>query len=355
MLRLILIAAFFLTGCAPTRNLSMFAPSNTQCYNRQTQPSTFVVDSHNHFRPFGHNALEYTKLLSYIKRRDILFVTAYGIGQTLPQDGQCQYFTQCSGVPVSPTITNDLINADNYQKFGSQGIHLTLSMSFPDLEKPEQITRQIRLLDKDYPGLFKWMGEVNLVKQALFNNGHQPTSLEKIAQWHEFMTILQQRNIPIAIHSDLGNDKSPTQYLYLMEAVLKQYPNNKIVWVHMGLSKEQSKMNPLEHIQIMKAKLDSHPNLMLDISWRILYDNYFSNPNSRDLYVDFLNQYSTRILPGSDFVATSDKTNKHYKATVEINSKINSHLNNEAFRHIVLGQNYLDLLGLDYRAPDICT
>ncbi|NQZ12599.1 MAG: amidohydrolase family protein, partial [Algicola sp.] len=262
---------------------------------------------------------------------------------------------QCPATPVKPRVDNEIINAENYLKLGAKGIHLTLSMSFADLGSPEQITAQIKQLDQSYPNLFKWMGEVNLVKQALFKNHHKATPIEKIAQWHDFMTILRQRNIPISIHSDLGNDESPTQYLFLMEEVLKRYPDNKIVWVHMGLSRELIAMDPVKHINIMKSKLDAHPNLMLDISWVILDDFYFSKPENRQLYVDLFNQYSTRILPGSDFVASANQTYKSFKAHVKDNSNINRYLDDNAFRNIVLGQNYIRLLGLNYQAPIICT
>ena len=349
-----LSCAFLLTACAPTRNLAMFAPSNTQCYTRNTQPSTFAVDSHHHFRSFGHKSLDYNTLLEYFTKQGIVFVNVYGIGQTLPKNSSCEFFTHCPGTPVKPSIDNDIINADNYLALGTKGIHLTLSMSFADLSNPEQVTIQIKQLDQSYPNLFKWMGELNLVKQALFKNGHKATPIEKITQWQDFMTILRQRNIPISIHSDLGNDESPTKYLFLMEEVLKLYPDNKIVWVHMGLSRELITMDPVQHINIMKSKLDAHPNLMLDIAWVILDEYYFSEPKRRQLYVDFFNQYSRRILPGSDFVASANQTYKSFKAHVKDNSNINRYLDDNAFRNIVLGQNYIRLLDLNYRAPTIC-
>jgi predicted TIM-barrel fold metal-dependent hydrolase len=351
---ILLSCAFLLTACAPTRNLTMFAPSNTRCYDRNTQPSTFAVDSHHHFRSFGHKSLDYNKLLQYFTKQGVVFVNAYGIGQTLPKSSTCEYVATCPGTPVKPSIDNDIINAQNSLKFGAQGIHLTLSMSFPDLADPAKITAKINQLDQSYPNLFKWMGEVNLVKQALFKNAHKATPIEKIAQWHDFMTILLKRDMPISIHSDLGNDESPTKYLFLMEEVLKQYPDNKIVWVHMGLSRELANMDPVQHIAIMKSKLDAHPNLMLDIAWRILDEYYFTEPQSRQRYVDFFNQYSTQILPGSDFVASANQTYKSFKASVAANSNINRYLDDNAFRNIVLGQNYIHLLGLNYRAPTIC-
>ncbi len=336
------------------RTLAMFKPGYNQCYDRNTEPYTFVVDSHNHFRPFGGNAVPMTELAEYFRRLGVLFVNVYGIGQTLPVDSGCEYYGDCPGVQVEPSIKNDFRNASNYLEFAPSDLNFTLSMSFPDLANPEYNSLQIQQLDKNYSGMFKWMGEVNLVKQALFPNGRHPTPIEAIKQW-DFMPTLKERNIPIAIHSDLGSDAEPTKYLYLMDEVLRLYPDNKIVWVHMGLSKELSNIDPAVHIPLLEERLDNYPNLMLDITWRVIYDNYFSKPTIREQYVTFLNKYSNRILPGTDFVASREKSYEVYAEEVQVNSQILLYLDNAAFRNIGLGQNYFDLMGLSqYTAPQIC-
>ena len=213
----------------------------------------------------------------------------------------------------------------------------------------------IYLLDKEYSKkLFRWMGEINLVKQALFNNGRKVVPKSRILEWAPFMSVLRERNIPLAIHSDLGNDNHPTQYISWMEEVLNLYPNNKIIWMHAGLSKELVKMNVDQHIQVMSSFLDRFSNLMIDLSWRVIYDSYFSDPTKRIKYVQFINKYSGRILPGTDFVASSDKNFNIYKTELEVTSYIYQYVNDEAFRNIALGQNYFQLLGLDYQSPTIC-
>ena len=88
--------------------------------------------------------------------------------------------------------------------------------------------------------MFKWAGELNVIKQALLKNNHEPATLESIDQWAPFMKILQDRGIPVTLHSDLGNDAEPTKFLYLMKHILEKYPRNKIelagpTW---GFSKE---------------------------------------------------------------------------------------------------------------------
>ena len=122
----------------------------------------------------------------------------------LPVSSACTYYLDCPATLVEPTLKNDFVNAANYLAARPERVHLTLSMTFPDLAEPDAVLAGIQLLDEEFPGVFQWMGEVNLVKQALFDNEHRPVPLAVIAQWAPFMAVLRERNIPIAIHSDLG-------------------------------------------------------------------------------------------------------------------------------------------------------
>ena len=324
------------------------------CYDRATQPQTAIVDTHLHFRPFGGPAVPFDEVMGYLRKTGVRFVNVYGIGQMLPVDSPCTYYLDCPGTPVIPTLKNDFANATSFLANPPDGIHVTLSMTFPDLGRPETVLAGIEVLDAEYPGMFRWMGEVNLVKQALFPNGHDAVPSGVIAEWAPFMAVLRERGIPIAIHSDLGSEEEPTRYLPLMQAVLDQYPDNRIVWMHMGLSRELTTFPAADHIALMSSMLDRHPNLMLDITWRVIDDSYFSREDYQPLYVDFLNEYSERILPGTDFLASSDKDFEVYRSELEVTSRILAFVDDEAFRNIALGGNYFRLLGLDYEAPRMC-
>ena len=334
--------------------LDAFRGDGAACYDRSVQPQTAVVDSHLHFRPFGGPAVPFEEIVQYLEATGVLFANVYGIGQMLPASSPCTYYLDCPGTPVTPTLRNDFVNAANAVTKTPEGLHLTLSMTFPDLADPDSILEGMALLDAEYPGLFRWMGEVNLVKQAVFGNGRRPVPAEAIDGWAGFMAVLRERGIPIAIHSDLGSDAEPTLYLPLMEQVLNTYPDNSIVWVHMGLSRELTTMDPARHAALMASMLERHPNLMLDITWRVLDDAYFSTPEGRAVYVPFLNAHSERILPGTDFLASRDKDFDVYREELDVTSRILGHLDDEAFRNIALGESYFRLLGLDYEAPRVC-
>ncbi len=329
--------------------------SDAPCYDRSSVAQTAIVDTHIHFRPFGGPAHSFEDVVSFLGGAGVRFANVYGIGQMLPVDSPCTYYLDCPGVPVTPTLKNDFVNAAAYVEKRPAKVQLTLSMTFPDLERPESVLAGIKLLDEEFPGLFRWAGEVNLVKQALFPNGHRPVPMETIGEWEPFMALLRERGIPIAIHSDLGNDEQPMQYLAWIEEALRLYPDNVIVWMHLGLSRELTRIDPDLHIGALRSLFDRYPKLMVDISWRVIYDNVFSRPELRAPYLALMEDYSDRILPGSDFVASADKTFDTYLDELRVTSDILKDLSDEAFRNIALGENYFRILGLDYSAPAICS
>ena len=124
--------------------------------------------------------------------------------------------------------------------------------------------------------------------------------------------------------------------------------------MHLGLSRELAVIDPDAHIGALESLFGRYPNLMADISWRVIDDNLFSDPALRARYAPFMNAWSDRILPGTDFVASAGKTFDIYREELEVTSRILAWLDDEAFRNIALGGNYFRLLGLDYSAPPIC-
>ena len=337
-----------------TRSLASFATSNASpaCYDRDKEPYTAVVDVHFHPRPFGGEAMEPADLFSYFDKAGVRFVNYFGIGQVLDMASSCTYYLDCPGTSALPSIKNDFVNGVEVKTIAHPNVNIVLSMTFIDLAHPEGAADMIRLYDKEFPGMFKWAGELNVVKQALMANKAEAATTASIDRWAPFMKVLRERGIPVTLHSDLGNDANPTQFAPLMKHVLQKYPDNKIVWAHMGLSKELQNMDPAQHIRIMKDALTASPNLMLDISWDVIYNVYHEHGAP---FVAFFNEYPDRILPGTDFVAASNKSPDQYAKELEVTSRVGRVLSDDAFRKIMLGENYFRLLGLDYRAPPVCS
>jgi len=335
------------------RSLASFAKSNAAqaCFDRKTESYTGIVDAHFHPRPFGGAAMSAAQVIEMLDKTGVRFVNYFGIGQSLDMASSCTYYLDCPGTSALPSIKNDFVNGQEEKVTPHPNLNIVLSMTFMDLAHPEKIVETIKLYDREFPGMFKWAGELNVMKQALLGNKAEPATLASIDKWGPFMKILRERGIPVTFHSDLGNDAEPTRFVGLMKHILEKYPDNKIVWAHMGLSKELTKMDPQQHIAIMKQALDKYPNLMLDISWDVIYNAYHQYGQD---FIDFFNAYPDRILNGSDFVAASNKSPEQYWKELEITSRVNRRLDDNAFRKIALGENYFRLLNLDYQAPEIC-
>ncbi|CAK9038814.1 Diatom spindle kinesin-1, partial [Durusdinium trenchii] len=343
------------------------------CYDRASSDNWAVVDAHLHPRPFGGPPVAFTDLIGRMRRAGILFATLYGIGQRLPINSTCTYYLDCPGTKITPSLKNDFFNAqsvlDNAADLADPvGPHITLSMSFVDLHEPTANLEKIKLMQSEFPGMFKWVGEINLVKQALWPNSQGlPVRQESIKDWKPFMDEFRRQGLPLALHSDLGNEKNGEQFLPLMDKVLETYPDNKIIWVHMaGLSKQlnpqlasslallQRPVTIEDHVSMIEERLNKHPKLSIDLSWDILYDELYSSKSEERPYVNLINKYPSRFLSGSDHVASADKIEETYRNEVNKTSAIYRDLSDTAFRNIALGQNYFDLIGLNFTAPAIC-
>ena len=209
----------------------------------------------------------------------MLFANVYGIGQMLPVDSPCTYYLDCIGTPVAPTLKNDFVNAMNAVIEKPDSVHLTLSMTFPDLAEPESVIAGMELLDKEFPGIFRWMGEVNLVKQALFGNDHEAVPLETIGEWAPFMAVLRERGIPLAIHSDLGNDADPTRYLPWIEGGSPPLSRQQdYLDASRAVARAFGHRPGYAYLAFWNSLFDRYPNMMADISWRVIRRQFVLRP-----------------------------------------------------------------------------
>jgi len=342
------------------RNTKYKRQNKTQkCYNR-TKNNNAIVDTHLHLQPFGGKSIPFIEMLNILHNSGILFIEGEGIGQKIFTNKKCDHYLNCPKSIIKPSIENDILNAENLKTAISKNykyikdIKINLSMTFPDLSKPETIVKKMKFLEKKYPNFFGWMGEVNLVKQSLFNNKFYHVPINIIKKWKPFMSRLIKKNMPLSLHCDLGNDNDNFKYLPLILEILNLYPKNKIVWMHLGLSRELKLIDSKTHVELLDNLLKKYHNLYFDISWSILYDQKFFDKKERDYYINLLNKWPKRFLPGTDFIGSINKTSIDYKNSLKKTSNILKYVNNNAFRCIALGQNYFDLLGLDYKAPKIC-
>jgi len=274
------------------------------------------------------------------------------------------------------------------------GQEVIVSMTYGDLAKPETLVPHFDFLETQFPGLFNWVGELNVVKQALQgNDAGVPPTPENIKNWAPWMAKIRKAKMPISFHMDVGNNVKENEFVGIMDQILKTYAKddkegcnqplpltvdnkklatfdcgNIIVWLHLaGLSKEldfDSGYTMEKHAKMIDAHLTEYPNLYIDLSWSVLFDNVFfgkAGEKQGNEFIALMEKHPTRFLTGTDFVASYKKTNDIYLSQLYQTSYFAKFLKNEAFRNIALGNNFFDLLKhrnperfKDLNAPPIC-
>jgi len=488
------------------RSLTRFTKgheNNTICWQRHGVDGFLsVIDSHNHFRPFEGPPVPFGTYLEWMVDHGLLFSTMFGIGQkimkTNPRDPDCCYYLHCPTLnyTVVPSTKNDYANAEDFTKTYKKNssmeemIHLTLSVTFPNLQQPKDNNNNFNRLENSYPNTFGWAGEINVFKHALAGNGffeHDRVTEKKVNSgvYDTLFDTLSARKWPTTLHCDLGCDNydnvpvdedprnelndchvpnselmeasrqaqwwkemlgpyyhsfftkknaprksfSKVQHLRVWDTLLGKYPKLKVVWAHLGLSKELKDLHPYIHAHVLRTLFNRHPNLHADVSWDVLAkQNLMNHPIGRTvdhltnqhhtdfnedveflvdgeevkslhddlhatwqiheqlvrrsgsvsgpthamaIYLELFHEFPDRFLTGTDFVASfGQKAN--YPGTKNRNgcvkdipnharqltdtSSINMFLDDEAFKKIVLGENYFRLTGLEevFAAPPVC-
>ena len=141
--------------------------------DRKNIKNISIIDCHIHFRAFGHYNKRYKEVLDYLVKAGVLFATVTGIGQRLPFKSECVYYGDCPTEIIKPSIINDIINLENYNKLYNlykNKIHLILSWTALDLHNPKESYIILNHILNTYKGMYKSCGEINLCKQALFSH-----------------------------------------------------------------------------------------------------------------------------------------------------------------------------------------
>ena len=118
---------------------------------------------------------------------------------------------------MEPDPFNDRKNAENYVKYQNNEelkskLHLTLSATFPNLQRPANIMSNLQALENDIPKAFNWAGEINVIKHALVGNGFfkadtSPRITKKFiddGNLTPFFRYMERVQWPVTIHCDCG-------------------------------------------------------------------------------------------------------------------------------------------------------
>ena len=110
------------------------------------------------------------------------------------------------------------------------------------------------------------------------------------------------------------------QHLKVWDTLLSKFPKLKVVWAHLGLSKELKHLDPSVHVFIIEKLFKRHPNLYADVSWDVLYKQVLMNHESTNTFDP--NQYVTK-----DFNREVEKSMVQTKGVHELREKLEQEWN----------------------------
>lgn len=170
-----------------------------------------------------------------------------------------------------------------------------------DLHAAEQIESLIRR----YPGMWFGIGEILTRHDQLtaLTEGETPRANHPALM--RVYEVAAEHDLPVLLHSNLTSLREETPiYLQELEAALEGSPNTRFVLAHAGTSGGvEDSQPPLKTlVPILRAMLERHDNLYVDLSWSVK-DHYLMEEGKVDPdWVLLIKQYPDRFTLGSDLV-----------------------------------------------------
>ena len=167
-----------------------------------------------------------------------------------------------------------------------------------DLGAVDMIAKRI----KEFPGLFKCIGEVLLRHDDLTNltAGERPRANHPAL--FRIYDFAGEHGIPVSVHHNLAPispDDEPKEPLYLPELLdsFNEFPDTTFIWCHAGISRRVRVLNLTDHIDGVLAVHSNH--VLIDLSW-VVYPNYILK--DLDDWSALIRKYPDNFVIGSDAV-----------------------------------------------------
>lgn len=280
--------------------------NNLQALEPLTYP---LVDCHVHAVNFIQETQGFDRLISTMDQANITKAVVFGLPVTkmwhsaereapeyyLDDDAPCYYYS-----------LTDAIIAREYQKLPqeSQDRIYPLVCGFNPTDK-NAIKHVKRMFDL-YPNVFCGIGEIFFRHDdlTLLTQGETPKINSPAME--PVIKLAIEYDFPILIHNNLSSTwtSNHPRYLYELEDTLRAYPKAKIVLCHCGASRQVSV--PF-YKSMLTRLLTEHEGLLIDFSW-VMYDENICHNNIIDPeWFAFTEQFSDRILLGSDVIGNFHK------------------------------------------------
>lgn len=269
-----------------------------------------INDVHCHYVDFVQNTDSIDTLLKHMNSADVENIVLFGLSVTklwTDFDRERPIYYDDNDAPVYYYGFTDVIVAEAIKKLpqDQQDRIYPMICGFNPVDKNglDHIKRMVKM----YPDLWVGIGEVFFRHDDLtrMTYGRNPTA--NCVSMDSVYKYAGDNNLPIWIHSDIGDPISnkPT-FLYEMEEAIKNNPKTKMVWCHIGDTREVDIKGLAD---TTKRLLNDYDNLYYDISW-VVYEQIIV-PDSTGIpsqeWIDVFEQFPDRFMVGSDKIGDFSK------------------------------------------------
>jgi len=260
-----------------------------------------INDAHCHFVNFIQETDGINKLLQAMDQAEVGQVVLFGLpvqklwtSYDLNQpkyyddnDAPCYYYSLSDEILARQVMSLPEKSRERVRPF-------ICGFNPTDRNAVEHIKRMVEFR----PGFWQGIGEILTRHDDLTRLTYGETSRadhEALDPVYEFAAA---HDLPVWIHSDVGTRFVPKPiYLKEIENAVKNHPKTRIVWCHVGFTRDIVIPTLLAEAERM---LETYPNLWVDLSW-VVFDDLIAPKGKLDQkWVDMIERRQDRIMIGTD-------------------------------------------------------
>jgi len=276
---------------------------------RLSGPKYPMIDAHVHVVNFTQNTPGFKNLLSYMDRANIQKAAVFGLplmkkwSETereapeyyLDDDTACYYYSFTDGIV-----------AEEYKKLSSQEQERIYPLICGFNPTDRYALDHIKRMYQFYPGVFRGIGEIFLRHDDLTLLTDGEVSRMNNKALYPILEFAVDYDLPVLIHNNISTTwiADYPKYLPELEMMLTEFPRAKIVFCHCGISR---RVHAPFYKKMIRRLLAQYPEFLIDYSWIIFDEIICPNGIPDPEWIDLTEQFSTRILLGSDVIGNFHK------------------------------------------------
>ena len=272
-----------------------------------------INDCHAHFVNFIQETDGLCDLLKKMDESGVENIILFGLPVAkvwTEYDKEKPVYYDDNDAPVYYYSFTDVILAENIKKLPKEQqkriYPMVCGFNPADKNGIDHIKRMIAM----YPNFWVGIGEILTRHDDLTRMTYGTNPTANMSTLDPIYEYAAKNNLPVWIHSDIGNPiANDSRFLYEIEEAVSKHPKTKIVWCHIGNTRE---VDIKELPKITTRMLKEYSNFYLDLSW-VVYDQIIApNGKPNPIWVNIIEEFPDKFMIGTDVFGNFSK----YKQTI---------------------------------------